>query len=287
MKKNRMSFEALSEKFKQADSKSNQNKDDRQFYPKIDESGNGQAVIRFLPPKDGESSPWVRVYSHGFKESGGWYIENCPTTIGNDCPCCLKNGALWSTGIDSDKEIARKRKRRLQYITNVLVVSDKKNPEREGKVMLFKFGAKIFDKIKSALYPEFDDEQALNPFDFWDGANFNLRIRKVQGMVNYDKSDFAAPSPIAKTDKAIEEIWKQEHSLEEFIAPDQFKSEEELSKRLARVLNDGTRSAAPQTTAASPMASEASSAPVAAPTSEPVSESTESAMDFFRKMAED
>lgn len=286
MKKNRMSFETLAEKFKQSDSKSNQNKDDRQFYPARDENGNAQAVIRFLPPKEGEEVPWVKIFSHSIK-GAGWYIENCPTTIGNDCPACKSNGVLWSSGIDSDKEIARSRKRRLQYIANVLVVTDKKNPEREGTVMLFKFGAKIFDKIKSALYPEFDDEQALNPFDFWEGANFNLRIRKVQGMVNYDKSDFAASSPIAKTDKAIEEIWKQEYSLQEFIAPDQFKSEDELSKRLARVLGDGTRSTEPVIARASQPVAESPVASVSEQKSEPVAESTESAMDFFRKMAED
>jgi len=285
LKKSRMSFDDLAKKFEK-DSSKKSNVDERMFYPARDDNGNGQAIIRFLPAKEGEDSAWVKTYSHGFKgPTGKWFIEECPTTIGKDCICCEKNSELWNSGIDTDKEIARSRKRRLQYISNVLVVSDKKNPEREGKVFLFKYGSKIFDKVKGAMYPEFDDETPCIVSDPWDGANFNLKIKKVKGMTNYDSSSFMESTPLADTDKGIEAIWKQEYSLEEFIAPTVYKSEDELKKNLARVLNEGTREPVAQSNTSS--ASEAPATPAQEQTSAPVADSTESAMDFFRKMAED
>jgi len=280
LKKSRMSFEELAKKFE--NEKKSTQKDDRFYYPARDDNGNAHAVIRFLMPPEGEDSPWVKTYSHAFKsDSGRWFIEECPTTIGKDCVCCSENGKLWNSGIESDKDIVRQRKRRLQYVANILVVEDKKNPENEGKVFLFKFGAKIFDMIKGAMYPEFDDEEPCNVFDFWEGANFNLRIRKVAGQTNYDKSSFGSPAPIADSDEKIERIWKQEYSLAEFLSPDRFKSEEELAKSFARAVGGNVAApvaeakTAPTETAPEPIAAVASSEP------------TSSAMDFFRKMAEE
>ena len=217
--------------------------DDRFWKPTRDKSDNGYAVIRFLPPVDGEDVPWVRVFNHGFKGKGGWLIDNCPTTIGKKCPICEANSALWNSGLESDKDIARNRKRRLQYISNIMVVEDSKNPENEGKVFLYKFGKKIFDKIQEVLQPEFEDEEPMNPFDLWKGANFKIKIRKVGGFVNYDKSEFASPSALLDgDDEALEALWNSQHKLQEFIADDQFKSYDELKSRMDTVL--GGRGAA-------------------------------------------
>jgi len=294
MKKSRMGFDQLAKKFENdKQGGGNNQKDERFFYPQLDENKNGQAIIRFLPPSEGEESPWVKVYSHGFKgPAGQWYIEECPTTVNKECPVCAANSILWNSGIESDKTIVRERKRRMQYIANILVVEDKKNPEREGKVMLFKFGAKIFDKLKTAMYPEFDGEVAVNPFDFWEGANFRLRIRKVDGNVNYDKSEFTEPSAVAPTDKAIEAIWNEQHKLSEFLdtTGDRFKSFEELEKQLNRALGQRASSSTAQQESAKATDSAPESAPVKeAPKQEatPASEGeSDDAMDYFRKMAE-
>ena len=216
-------------------------KDDRFWKPELDKSDNGYAVIRFLPPVEGEETPWVRLFSHGFKGKGGWFIENCPTTIGLKCPLCEANSELWNSGLESDKDIARQRKRRLNYISNIMVVEDPKNPDNEGKVFLYKFGKKIFDKIMESLQPEFADEEPVNPFDFWKGANFKLKIRKVAGFTNYDKSEFAAPTALNDDDEVLEKIWQQQYKLQEFIAPDQFKSYNDLKNRLEMVLTGGAR----------------------------------------------
>jgi hypothetical protein len=216
-------------------------KDDRFWKPGTDPSDNGYAVIRFLPAAEGEDTPWVRLFSHGFKGKGGWFIENCPTTIGGKCPLCEANSDLWNSGSEMDKEIARNRKRRLNYISNILVIDDPKNPDNNGKVFLYKYGKKIFDKITEAMQPEFADEDPVNPFDFWKGANFKLKIKHVAGFVNYDKSEFASPSPLHEDDEVMEEIWKKQYALQEFIAPDQFKSYDELKAKLERVLSGGAR----------------------------------------------
>tara|TARA_Y100001963_G_scaffold133817_1_gene193801 strand:- start:4160 stop:5086 length:927 start_codon:yes stop_codon:yes gene_type:complete len=214
-------------------------KDDRFWRPELDKSSNGYAVIRFLPPVDGEDIPWVRVFNHGFQGPGGWMIENCPTTIGKKCPVCEANGLLWNSGDESDKDIARNRKRRLSYVSNIMVVKDPTNPENEGKVFLYKYGKKIHDKIVGAMQPEFDDETPLNPFDFWKGADFKLKIRKVAGFVNYDASEFASTSALLDgDDDALEAIWKQQYALQEFVAPDKFKSYDELKTRLDVVLGN-------------------------------------------------
>ncbi len=215
-------------------------KDDRFWKPERDKSDNGFAVIRFLPPVEGEDSPWVRMFSHGFKGRGGWYIENCPTTIGRKCPLCEANSELWNSGLETDKDVARNRKRRLNYISNILVVSDPKNPDNEGKVFLYKFGKKIFDKIMESLQPEFQDEEAINPFDFWKGANFKLKVRKVAGFINYDKSEFDIQSEMFDGDDGkLEELWKSQYPLQPLVAPDQFKSYDELKARLMQVLGGG------------------------------------------------
>ena len=200
-------------------------KDERLWKPVLDKSGNGYAVIRFLPAPDKESLPWAKVWNHAFQgPTGQWYIENSLTTLGQNDPVSEMNSAYWNSGVESDKEIARRQKRKLQYFSNIYVVSDPKNPENEGKVFLYRFGKKIFDKCMEAMQPAFEDESAVNPFDFWEGANFKLKIRKVDGFWNYDKSEFEAPSALFDDDDAIEEVWKKQYSLEEFTKPSNFLS---------------------------------------------------------------
>lgn len=198
----------------------------------------GSAVIRFLPPPKNEELAWVRVFQHAFKGPGGtWFIENCPTTLGQDCPVCKRNNELWNTGIEDKKNIARDRKRKLQFISNVLVISDPAKPENNGKVFLFKYGAKIHDKLKEAMEPEFPEQEALNPFDLWEGADFRLRSRDQAGFVNYDKSEFAPVAAVQGDDEALEKLWESEHSLQQFVAADQFKPFADIEKRLESVLN--------------------------------------------------
>ena len=212
--------------------------DERLWKPELDKSGTGQAVIRFLPAPDGEELPWVKVFKHAFQgPTGKWYIENSLTTIGKQDPMSEHNTQLWNSGLESDKELARKQKRKLEYYSNIYVVSDPKHPENEGKVFLFRYGKKIFDKIMASMQPEFEDETPINPFDFWEGANFKLKIRKVDGFWNYDKSEFDSVSPLADSDEKLDGIWKTQYSLQDFLAPTNFKSYDELKKRLDDVLS--------------------------------------------------
>ena len=212
--------------------------DERLWKPELDKSGNGYAVIRFLPAPQGEELPWVKIWKHAFQgPTGKWYIENSLTTLnGQKDPVSDYNSSLWNSGLESDKEIARKQKRKLEYYSNIYVVSDSKHPENEGKVFLFRYGKKIFDKLMAAMQPEFEDETPINPFDFWEGANFKLKIRKVDGFWNYDKSEFETPSALGD-DSVIESVWKKQYSLKEFTAPTNFKSYEELKTRLDAVLS--------------------------------------------------
>jgi len=212
--------------------------DDRLWKPEVDKAGNGYAVIRFLPAPDGEDLPWAKLYTHAFQGTGGWFIENSLTTLGQKDPVSEHNSQLWNSGIESDKEIARKQKRKLSYYANIYVVKDSANPHNEGQVFLYKFGKKIFDKITAAMQPEFEDEDPINPFDFWVGANFKLKIKKVAGYWNYDSSEFDRQSALLDDDDAMEAIWKKEYSLAELVAPDQFKSYDELKKRLDYVLGN-------------------------------------------------
>ena len=210
--------------------------DDRLWKPEMDKTGNGYAVIRFLPAPDGEELPWAKMYSHAFQGPGGWYIENSLTTIGQKDPLGEYNRELWNSGNDADKDTVRKQKRKLSYYANIYVVQDKANPQNEGKVFLYKFGKKIFDKIMEAMQPEFEDEEAINPFDFWQGANFKLKLKKVAGYWNYDSSEFDRPSALLDDDDALEALWKKQYSLTAITAADQFKSYEDLEKRLKMVL---------------------------------------------------
>ena len=211
--------------------------DERLWKPQMDKTGNGYAVLRFLPAVEGEDLPWAKVWNHAFQgPTGQWYIENSLTTIGQNDPVSEMNSAYWNSGVESDKEIARKQKRKLQYFANILVIKDSANPQNEGKVMLYRFGKKIFDKCMEAMQPAFEDENPVNPFDFWEGADFKLKIRKVDGYWNYDKSEFDAPSPIFKNDDEIEAVWKKQYPLVEFSAETNFKSYDELKKRLDTVL---------------------------------------------------
>jgi len=210
--------------------------DERLWKPEVDKSGNGYAVIRFLPEPDGEDLPWAQVWSHAFQGPGGWYIENSLTTLNQKDPVGELNRTLWNSGLDADKDTARKQKRRLSYYSNIYIVSDPANPENEGKVFLYKYGKKIFDKIQEAMKPEFADETAINPFDFWSGANFKLKIRRVEGYQNYDKSEFDRPSALFDDDAKLEEIYNKQYDLNEFTAPDKFKSYEALKTRLENVL---------------------------------------------------
>ncbi len=266
-------------------SKNNKYTDERIWKPELDKTGNGYAVIRFLPATANEEMPWVRVWSHAFQGAGGWYIENSLTTLGQKDPVSEENTRLWNTGVDADKDIARKRKRKLSYYSNILVVSDPKHPEHEGKVFLFKFGKKIFDKITEAMQPAFDDEKPINPFDFWKGANFKLKIRKVDGFWNYDKSEFEAVSPIQGDDNAIKGIWAKQYALQPFVAADNFKPYDELKEKLNRVLS-GTRSAETVEKTDLPPTSngKAKSEDVANPTSAGEDDDT---LNYFSKLADE
>ena len=269
--------------------------DERLWKPVLDKTGNGYAVIRFLPAVDGEDLPWAKVWNHAFQgPTGQWYIENSLTTLGNNDPVSEMNSAYWNSGVESDKEIARRQKRKLQYFSNIYVVSDPKNPENEGKVFLFRFGKKIFDKCMEAMQPAFEDETPVNPFHFWEGANFKLKIRKVDGYWNYDKSEFEAPSPLFDNDDAIEEVWKQQYALNEFTAPTNFKSYDELKTRLDMVLA-GTTTVGNVTTLMEdePIENTVSVNTVEepVPTSSTVTISStdeeDDTMDYFQKLADD
>lgn len=223
--------------------------DDRFWKPEVDKAGNGYAVIRFLPAPGEEDVPFVRIWDHGFKgPSGQWYIEKSLTTLGQKDPVSEYNSELWNSGIEANKKIVREQKRRLAFISNIYVVKDPSNPDNEGKVFLYQYGKKIFDKLNAAMHPEFQDEEPINPFDLWTGANFKLKIRQVEGYRNYDSSAFDNAGPLFDEDDALERVWRQEHSLQEFIDPKNFKSYDELKAKLHRVL--GLSGAAPVRTSA-------------------------------------
>jgi len=257
---------------------SNPGQDDRFWKLTVDKAQNGHAVIRFLPATQGETVPWVRLWSHGFQGPGGWYIENSLTTIGQKDPVSEYNTMLWNSGVESNKEIARKQKRKLQYIANIYVVSDPANSDNEGKVFLFKFGKKIFDLINDKMNPEFDDDTPVNPFDLWSGCNFRLRARKVAGYRNYDKSEFDSQTALSDDDAELERIWNTQYSLEELVAADQFKSYDELKTRFETVIgvsgDTGTESA---------FADEEPTANYQEPSS--IGEDDDS-LDYFKKLAD-
>tara|TARA_R110002020_G_scaffold66286_4_gene174339 strand:- start:2652 stop:3503 length:852 start_codon:yes stop_codon:yes gene_type:complete len=241
-KRSANSIQDLSKKLEATEAKKSY-KDDRFWRPQLDKASNGYAVIRFLPAPDKEDLPWAKLYSHAFQGKGGWFIENSRTTLGENDPVSEANNELWNSGIESDKDIARIRKRKMQYISNILVISDPSTPENEGKVFLYKYGKKIFDKIQEAMQPEFEDEEAINPFDFWKGGNFKLKVRKVAGYVNYDKSEFDSVSELFDgDDERLEELWNKEYSLTAFTDPSNFKSYDELKARFNQVVGADIRS---------------------------------------------
>tara|TARA_R100000479_G_scaffold131770_1_gene69574 strand:- start:172 stop:1074 length:903 start_codon:yes stop_codon:yes gene_type:complete len=221
--------------------------DERIWKPTVDKAGNGYAVIRFLPASEGAELPWVRYWDHGFKgPTGLWYIENSLTSIGQPDPVGELNSRLWNSGIESDKDKARTQKRRLHYVTNILVLQDPSNPQNEGKVFLYQFGKKIFDKIMDVMQPSFADETPVNPFDFWDGADFKLKIRNVEGYRNYDKSEFSSASALYESDESkLEAVYNQLHNLSEYTDPKNYKSYDELKAKLMRVLGEEADMGAP------------------------------------------
>lgn len=252
LKNNRSkSLDKLNSQLSQIAQKSYTDPNEGKFWkPSRDKAGNGFAIIRFLPAPNGEDMPFVRLWDHGFQgPTGLWYIENSLTTINKDDPVSELNSKLWNTGVEADKEQARKQKRRLHYIANIYVIKDGGNPDNDGKVFLFKFGKKIFDKLNDLMNPQFEDEKPVNPFDLWEGANFRLKIRQFEGYANYDKSEFDSSEPLFEDDAKLENVWKAEHSLQEIVDPKHFKPYAELKAKLYRVLNltgdqvDGNRKA--------------------------------------------
>jgi len=284
------SFQALKRNRTELDQKSQGNgPDDRFWKPEVDKAGNGYAVIRFLPESENEDVPFVRIWDHGFQGPGGWYIENSLTTLGQKDPVSEYNSMLWNSGIESNKAKARKQKRRLSFISNIYVVKDPANPDNEGKVFLYKYGKKIFDKLNEAMNPQFEDEKPVNPFDLWEGADFKLKIRNVEGYRNYDKSELDMPAPLFEEDADLERVWRAQYSLVDFVDPSNFKTFEELQAKLNRVLAlDGGN--APTSTAEDNMFEEVS-APVAreaaAPFSSAQDDVDDESLDFFKRLAEE
>jgi len=290
LKKQSGNLDKLSKAIEQLNS-SSESADNKDNYwrPEVDKAGNGMATIRFLPASaaDGEDAlPWVKVFSHGFQGPGGWLIDNCLTTKGQQCPICEHNSTLWNSGIEANKEVVRKQKRKLNYVANVYIVSDPKHPENEGQVKLFKFGKKIFDKITEAMNPQFEDEEAINPFDLWKGANFKLKIRKVDGYQNYDKSEFESASPLSSDDDELEKIWKSEFALSELISDKEFKTYDALKTRLDKVLGLSGEVPAPKTTVET-IKEQAKAAPKKVVDIEPEVTEEDEDLAYFSKLAEE
>jgi len=284
LKKSSGNLDKLTKAIEQLSSSSDNGKSDKDNYwrPEVDKAGNGLAVIRFLPAAavDGDDGlPWAKIFGHGFQGPGGWLIDNCLTTKGQQCPVCEHNNKLWNSGIEANKEIVRKQKRKLSYTANVYIVSDPKHPENEGQVKLFKFGAKIFEKVTEAMNPAFEDETPMNPFDLWKGANFKLKITKVAGYQNYDKSEFMSPSSLLEDDAELEKIWKSEHSLTALTADKEFKSYDDLKARLDKVLG---ATDVPKTTVETLRA-----APKQAVTADISEDETDEDLAYFSKLAEE
>ena len=292
LKRNRSSLDKLTKALEQTTQTAEAgSKDDNRFWqPEVDKAGNGMAIIRFLPAPavDGDDAlPWARTFSHGFQGPGGWFIDNCLTTLGEKCPVCEHNNTLWNSGIEANKDIARKQKRKLSYVANILVISDPKHPENEGQIKLFKFGKKIFDKISETMNPEFPDEQPVNPFDMWEGANFKLKIRNVEGYRNYDKSEFDSVTALFNgDDEKLEELWKKEFSLKDFTDKKQFKPYDQLKGRLDKVLGfDGGSAVNLKTKAEDAVLNTFKDTDVSVIDKAPVAEDDD--MNYFKSLAEE
>lgn len=290
-----MSFDALKQKAMNMDSLVGAAKqasgsekksygDDRIWKPTVDKAGNGYAVIRFLPAVEGDDLPWAKFWDHFFQgPTGQWYVEKSLTTIGKDDPASEMNTKLWNTGLDSDKDIARKRKRRLHYVSNIYIVSDPANPENEGKVFLYQYGKKIFDKLMDAMQPQYQDESPVNPFDLWKGANFKIKIGQVSGFRNYDRSEFGGVEALHSDDAVLEKVYGQEYSLKEFTDPSTYKSYDDLKLKLTRVLGEG--GAVTSTAEQIDLDETISNEPVPAPASAADSGGTDDTMSYFAKLA--
>ena len=287
LKKKSGSFEKLQAELDKVNNPVTSFADDRFWKPELDKSGNGYAVIRFLPQPTGEDLPWVRIWGHAFKGPGGWFIENSLTTLNKKDPVSEYNTELWNTGLEADKETARKQKRILKYYSNVLIVSDPKHPENEGKIFLFRYGKKIHDKLAEVINPQFEDEVAYDPFDFWKGANFKLKVRKVDGFWNYDKSEFEAPSEVFDGDEGkLETLYGLLYSLTQFLAEENFKSYDDLKSKLHRTLTgSGVQGTVEKFT---PTLKTVSKAPVETPTTPASSdEDEEDTLSYFAKLADE
>ena len=286
LKKKSGSFEKLQAELDKVNNPVTSFGDDRFWKPELDKSGNGYAVIRFLPQPTGEDLPWVRIWSHAFKGPGGWYIENSLTTQNKKDPVSEYNTELWNSGLESDKDTARKQKRILKYYSNVLIVSDPKHPENDGKIFLFRYGKKIHDKLAEVINPQFEDETAYDPFDFWKGANFKLKVRKVDGFWNYDKSEFDGSSEVFDGDEGkLEELYGKLYSLTQFLKEDNFKSYDDLKSKLNRTLTgSGVQGTVEKFT---PTPKAVSSAPVETTTPASSDEGEEDTLSYFAKLADE
>ena len=270
--------------------------DDKYWKPELDKSGNGYAIVRFLPTPENEEMPWVSYFDHGFQGPGGWYIEKSLTTLSKNDPVSEYNTQLWNTNIEANREQARKQKRRLHYVSNIYVVSDPKNPHNEGKVFTYRYGKKIFEMLKEAISPAFEDESAINPFDLrGEGANFKIKIRKVDGYWNYDKSEFDTPAPLFDDENKLNDIYTSLNSLTEIISPSQFKTYEELKTKLDRVLGltGGVATSTAESIAedqdevpwSNVNTESVADEPVISSAEPSVGESEDDAMDYFKKLA--
>jgi hypothetical protein len=290
MKKKRNNVADLTAKLETAGGKKKDFGDDRMWYPAVEKSGNGYAVVRFLPPSEDNDVPFVKVFSHGFQGSGGWYIDECPTTVDQECPVCKMNQALvsthgnWDSTPEKDKTIVRTRKRREGYVSNILIIEDPQNPENEGKIMLFKYGKKIFDKLIDALSPEFKDDEPLNPFDYWEGADFKIKIRKVEGYRNYDRSEFDTPSALFDgDDDKLSSLYDSQYDLREFVDPANFKPFAYYDAKLKKAMG---LSVAPK-----PTVDSGNDSPFETDTTKPAAKAEESEggsddmLDYFSKLA--
>lgn len=290
LKRNSKNSDALIEKLSAMDEAKNSYKDDRFWRPTVDDAGTGQAMIRFLPEPPGEDTPFILYYSHGFQGPGGWYIENSRTTLGEKDPVSEMNTRLWNSGEQSKKDlVSQKYKRKKNYISNILVIDDPAAPENNGKVFLYRYGTKIYQKIQDAMKPEFSDEEAIIPFDFWKGANFRLRIRKVAGYLNYDKSEFDSVSELFNADDdRLKKLWESEYKLQEFVDPSNYKSYDELKSRLDVVLGGSApKETAENASLESDTEKESSFSRKFDSTSNPQPDEEEDAMSYFERLASD